>query len=109
MADDVVELAPVGMDVEDRRVPQVEIADAERSDRLLPVLDLPAREIDADERGVRQVDGDRQQIRPAGAPKFQDPAAGDGRRVETEQARGRSKVVGMRLREREVVVRNVVV
>ena len=45
------------------------------------------REIDTDERRVRQRRGDRQQVRPIAACKLEDPACRDGCDIEAEKHR----------------------
>ena len=109
VADDVVERPPLVVDVDDRCLPDPDVGQPERLDRRLRGLDLAARQIDADELGAGQIERHRDQVAAAGAPEFEDAAVTDRRRRQTEQSRDRRQAIGMRLRECQVAVGNVVV
>ena len=109
VADDVVELAIARVDVEDARVPEVDVAQVELARNRTRVVDLANREVDADELRARRGNRHRNQVAAAGTPELEHSRLSDRRRCRSEQSRDRGQPIWMRARMSAGAVRHIVV
>ena len=109
MGDQIVELSPTGVDIQDIGLPQLDVGKPELLDDALPFFDLPLREIDAEELRFRQIDGLGNQIAAPAAPQFQHPAVVDVRRLHAEERRHRFEAPRVREGVGDIAVRHAVV
>jgi hypothetical protein len=107
--DDVVEGAVLRADRGDVVLAQLDVGQAGSGDQRLAGPDLPVREVYAGESGARQRRCHRDQVVAVPAAKLEHPAGFDLRGIQAEQQRQRSKPRRMRLRNRQAVVRQLVV
>ena len=109
MADDVIERPERSSTSRMLMCAELDVAQPEGLDRLSPLGDLLAGQIDADEGALRAGVGHRDQVAAAGAAQFEDAAAVGPGRAQAEQGRHRRQVVGVGLGERQAGVRDLVV
>jgi hypothetical protein len=94
---DVIELTQRRRDVEDVHRPQLDVVQSELAEGVAAVFDLHGREIDAEERGARELHCHRHEIPAAGAAELQHAAGGDRRCVQSAaDLRDSGEAAGMR-------------
>src|SRR5262249_50615330 len=107
--DDVIERVGLGADLLDVLSMQVDVFEAGLGDDAAALRDLLGRQIDAEERGPGQGDGQRDEV-PAGRATELQHAAGDDRyRPQPGESRHRRQAVRLRLRVRLGEIRDDVV
>ena len=95
MTDDVIKRPERVIDIEDAHVPQLDVGEPERLNRLLPLGDLLAGEVNAHELAVRESERHGDQVAATGAAQLEHAAAFGRWRAQAEQARHRGQVVGV--------------
>src|SRR5262249_14795132 len=108
-AEDVIEGAQVGSQVEDAGVFKCQVGKFEALDEMLSVGDLSSGEIHAQEGGSGERFGHRDEVAAGGATEFEDAGGLDGWRAQAEGRGDGRQSRRVRLRVRKALVRNLVV
>ena len=109
MGDDVVELPPTVVHLQQVRLEQASIGDSTLVARGFAIIDLALGEIESDQFGRRQSNSHGQEIAALSAAKLEDTSPRRRCRICTEQASDCSQMVRVTLRKSQPWIREFVV